>query len=470
MFRPEQFLAVTKRLEKLVALVCRAIEPELIPLSLVDAVDASLGRMETLIGGVRLRLRRRIEETAEFRGSSAATVADYMADRNGTTRGSEQAKCKTSEKLKDLPLVDEAVRDGELSTQKAEAVADAASASPGAERQLVTAAKRKSLRETRQRCDEEKARADRDGDARRQRLHRERFVRRRGCGDGAEEVITHGPREVIARFWAVLSGFATSAFDQARQEGRHETSEQYAFDGLVAMAEAAAGATTNQPAPAAEPEATQPSFDDTPDEPAEAELAEPAEPAKKPRSPIPSTVLLRLDIGAAIRGYPADDEVCEIPGFGSVPVSFARDLVESDNPFNAVVMTKGVDVVGVAHLGRNPTAAQTTALLWRDPTCQVEGCDRMVGLERDHEADWADTHVTYVPWMSLKCPHHHDLKTTKGWRMVPGTGKRPMVPPGHPDHPGDDPRQYLPPTPGPAPPPPGDPPDRDPSLFDETAV
>ena len=184
---------------------------------------------------------------------------------------------------------------------------------------------------------------------------------------------------------------------------------------------------------------------------------------KRTRSPIPATLLLRVDIGAAIRGYPVDDEVCEIPGFGPVPVSFARDLVESDNPFIAVVMTRGVDVVGVAHLGRSPTAAQATALLWRDQTCQVANCDRAVGLEHDHEADWADTHLTYVPWMSLKCPYHHGLKTNKGWAMVPGTGKRPMVPPGHPDHPGNDPREYLPPARGPAPP--AGPPPEDPTLF-----
>ena len=31
--------------------------------------------------------------------------------------------------------------------------------------------------------------------------------------------------------------------------------------------------------------------------------------------------------------------------------------------------------------------------------------------------------------------YHHDLKTYKGWALVEGSGKRPMVPPDDPRHP-----------------------------------
>ena len=67
-------------------------------------------------------------------------------------------------------------------------------------------------------------------------------------------------------------------------------------------------------------------------------------------------------------------------------------------------------------------------------------------LERDHRYDWADTKVTRLDWMDGLCSHDHDLKTLHGWALVDGTGKRPMVPPDHPQHPkkqrtqGEEPR------------------------------
>jgi hypothetical protein len=38
-----------------------------------------------------------------------------------------------------------------------------------------------------------------------------------------------------------------------------------------------------------------------------------------------------------------------------------------------LVLTQGVDVAHVTHLGRGPSAAQRVALLWSSPTCTVEG-------------------------------------------------------------------------------------------------
>ncbi len=35
------------------------------------------------------------------------------------------------------------------------------------------------------------------------------------------------------------------------------------------------------------------------------------------------------------------------------------------------------------------------------------------------------------------CPHHHAKKTTQGWASVDGVGKRAMVAPDDPRHPGD---------------------------------
>ena len=94
------------------------------------------------------------------------------------------------------------------------------------------------------------------------------------------------------------------------------------------------------------------------------------------------------------RGTTEPGEVCEIAGYGPIPVSVAHSLM--NEAFLALVLTKGKDVVNVVHLGRQFTEHQKTALEWSDPECQVLGCACTVHLERDHRDDWADTHVTRI--------------------------------------------------------------------------
>jgi hypothetical protein len=114
-------------------------------------------------------------------------------------------------------------------------------------------------------------------------------------------------------------------------------------------------------------------------------------------------------------------------------------MLATANPFLAAVVTNGVDVVNVAHLGRKSTAYQRTGLEWSDPRCRAEGCDRTFGLEIDHRVDWADTKVTLLGWLDWLCTHHHRLKTCEGWRLSGGDGIRPFVPPDDPRHPGNGP-------------------------------
>ena len=156
---------------------------------------------------------------------------------------------------------------------------------------------------------------------------------------------------------------------------------------------------------------------------------------QRPRRPTPATILVRVDWDSLVRGHPMAGERCEMAGVGPVPVSVVEEMMASGDAFLVALLTKGADVVNVAHLGRRPTAAQRSALLWRDPTCRAEGCNAAVRLEMDHRTQWADTRITLAPDMDLLCGHHHDLKTHKGWALVEGAGSRPMVPPDDPRHP-----------------------------------
>ncbi len=88
----------------------------------------------------------------------------------------------------------------------------------------------------------------------------------------------------------------------------------------------------------------------------------------------------------------------------------------------------------MTHLGRGPTAAQRAALLWTNPTCAVEGCDRR-RIEYDHQIPWAQTRHTRLDELDPLCGFHHDLKTRLGYTLVPGKGKRAFVAPDDPRHP-----------------------------------
>jgi hypothetical protein len=143
--------------------------------------------------------------------------------------------------------------------------------------------------------------------------------------------------------------------------------------------------------------------------------------------------LIRVDLESLRRGSVEEDETCEISGLGPIPVSVARRLL--GDAVLKLVITKGVDVLNVTHLGRSATAAQKAALWWRSPSCQVLDCTRTQRLEDDHHLGWAKTHRTRLDELKRLCDHHHDLKTYDGWELIAGDGPPPMVPPDDPRHP-----------------------------------
>jgi hypothetical protein len=174
-----------------------------------------------------------------------------------------------------------------------------------------------------------------------------------------------------------------------------------------------------------------------------------------------SRAVLRIDWEALVRGHVEDNETCDIPGIGPVPVSVARQRL-GDSTLH-LVLTKGGAVRNVTYLGRGPNAAQRIALLWEQPECSRLGCPRPA-RQIDHRDDYHRTRHTRLDELDPLCDHDHDRKTYEGWALVAGTGKRPMVPPGHPDHPGNPtyhPRPQPPPSSHSHPPGNSDPPSDD---------
>jgi len=142
--------------------------------------------------------------------------------------------------------------------------------------------------------------------------------------------------------------------------------------------------------------------------------------------------LVRIDLESLRRGDVAEGELCEITGIGPIPARTARELLGES--ILKLVITKGVDVLSVTHLGRGPTAAQRIALLWSSPGCSVEGCAR-TRVEIDHRVPYTRSRHTRLDELDPLCKHHHDRKHRDGWALVEGTGKRAMVAPRDPRHP-----------------------------------
>jgi hypothetical protein len=143
-------------------------------------------------------------------------------------------------------------------------------------------------------------------------------------------------------------------------------------------------------------------------------------------------MLIRVDLEALCRGEIAGDELCEIAGVGPISVSAARQLLGES--IVKLIITKGVDVVSVTHLGRGPTVAQGSGVVVPQPLRTVEGCCR-TRVEYEHTVEWRYTRHTRVDELAPKCSFHFAQKTVHGWALVEGTGERPMVPPDHPRHP-----------------------------------
>jgi hypothetical protein len=98
-----------------------------------------------------------------------------------------------------------------------------------------------------------------------------------------------------------------------------------------------------------------------------------------------------------------------------------------------VVITNGVDVATICNLGRYIPASLKSALIERDRTCVVPGCDVAHGLEFDHwRRSFADGGPVSLDNLARLCGHHHYLRTHKGFRLSGGPGRWRWDPPASP--------------------------------------
>ncbi len=353
----------------------------------VRLVD-ELGVIRRLTDAVLAKAAKRVEDTAAHLRGSDRDAVQFVARTVGINPSEARRVISAANKLEDLPVADEAVREGRLSSRQAQMIADAASVNPGAERALLAAAA-EGMVPLRDACIVARARAEDPAD-RAARHHGARTLRTWTADDGMLEGHFRLEPEVGARFRAALDTETQRIFRSRRASGPRESPDAYAADALMNLATDERGA------------------------------------AKRTST----TVHVVIDHDALTRGATAGGETCEIPGVGPVSVEWVRNQL--GEAFVTAIIKKGRDITTVAHLGRHVPAELQTALIVGGRECDVAGCHHRGYLERDHcEVDFAAGGPTARWNLAWLCAVHHRRKT-KGWLLGPPderTGKRTLRPP-----------------------------------------
>ena len=380
--------------------------------------------------GTLLFVALRVARTSAWRGQGFKTAADWLAATVGISVSEAKRQLTTAARAEDLPKTKEAMKNGDISPDQAEPVADAATADPTAEDDLLDLAARETTRNLKDEAARRKA-AVTDTEARDRRIHRDRSLRRYTDRDGAGNVHLRTTPVIAARIEAHLRPAEEQIFRTGRAAGARDTFENRAHDAFIGLLGISSAAETG-PASAVEPTAPAPA----------------PEPVKRAAGSN-TKVIVRIDHTALLRGRTVAGETCDIAGLGPISVSAAKELMA--DAFLAAVVMKGNDVVNVAHLGRGPNAFQRTALEASGIACQNICCNRTVNIQVDHRVPYAANPETKLANLAYLCTGNggcHDLKTHHGHELEDGTGRRRLLPPDHPDHPHKG-RRSEPPATGP---------------------
>jgi hypothetical protein len=358
----------------------------------------------------------RAADSRVWRDQGHRSAAAWVAQTTGTALGEAIGVLETAERLQSLPDTAGALRRGELSAPQVREIASTATANPAAEGELLEMAGRNSLKGLKDHCRRVRASSasERDARARYEEIRRSRFLLTWIDPDGAGRIEAKLTPDAMARFNAGINSETNAIYEEARKAGNHEPPVAYAADALVALVSGTNLRGNN---------------------------SAPGHGGSRPTT----MVHLRVDVAALRRGSLEDGETCEIPGVGPVPLATA--VSELGDAIVKVIITDGVDVASICHLGRTVPAHIRSALEERDPMCVVPGCDVSKGLDIDHYV------VPYIKdgptelWNLCRlCRWHHYLKTHCGYGVVGGPGSWEWHAPTPIDDPGTGGRDPTGPT------------------------
>ena len=348
-------------------------------------------RIERVGAGLKLLVAERAAVASDWRDEGHASAASWLASVTSSSVGEAVSVLETARRLPVLEATSAALGRGELSLSQAKAVAAGAAADHAWERELIEAAGHLSVKSLQHRARMLEAVAA-EGNPETHEIQRRRrhlriwsepegFVRLAGGLD---------PDAGAALFSAVRSRAAHLADDAYRATKQTEPQAAYDADALVSLCRR---------------EERRDTFSGPVGDRAQS-----------------TDVILHVDLAALRRGRLCSGERCEIPGLGPVPLSVAEHLMGEAT--TRLVVSDGVEVATVCHLGRTVPAHLRTALEARDPVCVVPECANTVNLEIDHwQVPYGQGGPTALWNLARICAHHHRQKTYEGFTLRGGPGK-----------------------------------------------
>jgi hypothetical protein len=328
---------------------------------------------ERRCAAIKMLLARRAVETRGWvAGSSAASSEQWFAHVSGCSEGAARAALATADRIAELPATEAKLREGSLSVEQAAQVSIGATVDPASESRLLRIAGRGEMRNLRAEKERVVAAAT-DAEEAQRRAHRDRHLRTWTRG-----VETHGafsgPTTEVARLLDALEPLRKHAFETARTEGRRESRDAYLYDALIGLARGEGTEAAGEP-----------------------------------------VARVRVDVSPLLTGKTEPGEICEIPGVGPVPVSFARQVLS--HGLLELVLHDGKDVRAIVTRTRHVPEALRIAIEERDQACKIRGCDATQHLQRHHVEEFAEHHLTSYEVLGLICADDHDLVTHRGYTI-----------------------------------------------------
>ena len=335
--------------------------------------------LEKVAAAIKLVVAPKIAQSDAWTKAGHRSPEDWMARQSGSSVGKAKNTVETAKRLSQLPDTEAAVKSGSLSLDQAAAVSEAATADPSAEKNLLEAAGTESLKELQRRSRRTVLDAQGSVEERYARQHRLRSFRSWIDEDGMTAGQFRLTPEVGAAVVTKIRAEADRHFRKANKQGRRESPENYAADALAGLVtgEALIGAKAGSKG-------------------AEVVVV------------VSRDSLLRDEVGADA------GELCEVPGFGAIPVSRARELMS--DCFLKGVIYDGKQITHVRHFGRHRPAEVDTALLARSVLdqgqviCIVEGCDQTAHIQWDHAQPHALGGPTSEANLNPMCGFHNRAK------------------------------------------------------------
>ena len=109
-------------------------------------------------------------------------------------------------------------------------------------------------------------------------------------------------------------------------------------------------------------------------------------------------VVLYFDEPQSFDATQREELAAKVAGLGPVPVDAVRALMP--DAFIAAVVTKGRDVINVAHLGRGVNAHQRTAIEAIGLRCSNRACNQTIALQMDHRVEAGEL----MPFFGIEAP------------------------------------------------------------------